>query len=194
MKNVSLVSLVLLSLSGCSAFHFSSETPEDKALKLCGLGISQQAQDIIKLSLQKASDNPSLDFVSAANKQIDTQSLALMKQADLTNNESLKIIVKEISAARECAVNRVALETPKTNAALQESCRLDVERKLSPDGRRGALRNWNTADRKLIGDREKVEMHGEIGSGCSVTYLIAECDFSGGVFNESVVKKAVSEC
>ncbi|MDW2146551.1 hypothetical protein R7Q48_08070 [Vibrio sp. 378] len=194
MKYLSLTIITLLSLSGCSAFHFGSETPEDKALKLCGLGISQQARDILKLSIQRASSTPGFDFVAEANKQIDTQSVSLLKQADLTDNESLKIVVEEIRAARECAVNRVAIELPVSKASLQEACRKDVERKLSPDGRRGALRNWNTADGQLIGSRETVEMYGEIGSGCSVTRLIAMCDFSGNTFNESVIRKTKSDC
>ncbi|WP_323883952.1 MULTISPECIES: hypothetical protein [Aeromonas] len=193
MKIILVMAAILL--AGCSAITLNSESPEDKALKLCGLGISQQAQDTMKLAIQKAADNPGADFTAEANKQIETQVTILLKQADLSNDKALAFVAEEMKRTRDCAVNRVALEIPISKSELQEACRIDVQRKLTPTGREGTLRNWNTADGKLIGNRKEIEMSGYFDrGGCKSASVLAVCDFNSNRFNEAVITRYEPGC
>lgn len=188
-KYLTLVLIFLL--SGCA--NFGTKSLEEKAVYICGLGISDLAKDSLVASLEKASSNANGAFSYEAKEYTETQVTLFFKQAQINNNEALKIAAEEIKATRDCAIEYVDLRRPTltSNSELQEMCRLDVERKLTPKGNKGTLAQWNLPNGEFMRDKEVVTMRGVFSNGgCSSLLIEAKCRFEGKNFAESVITQA----
>lgn len=188
-KSLTLVSIFLL--SGCA--NFGPKSIEEKAVYICGLGISDLAKDSLVASLEKASTNPNGVFSYEAKEYTETQVTLFFKQAQINNNEALKIAAEEIKATRDCAIEYVDLRRPilTSNSELQEMCRLDVERKLTPKGNKGTLAQWNLPNGEFMKDKEVVIMRGVFSNGgCRSQLIEAKCRFEGKNFSESVITQS----
>lgn len=196
MNRIVLVTLIA-ALSSCASINHQPDDAMHKALTLCGLGSNSKAYDSIKIALESAAKKTSAGFENTANNEIETQITILLKQYAATSDPALKFAADQLNSTRECAIKEFNSMRKLSKAELIEECRVDVQNKLSPKGNTsyGTLRNWNTADGKLSGSKEYVEMVGYFDNGgrCSAS-LKATCDIKNGKFNESVITKYESGC
>ncbi len=156
------VILVVGLLTGCVGAQPKQTAVIDNALRLCGLGSNSLAYDSLKVALNVASNQPNASFENTANAQIETQITILLRQAEITKNDSsIKFATEQMNATRDCAVKEVALARNPSRAELLEQCRVDVYNKLQPNSiKSGVLDFWNQADGELSGTKNIVKMQG----------------------------------
>lgn len=186
-----LLSIVFSIEAGCANQQISSTDPVNTALKICGLGIDAKAADVYRVAYNVASRKGDLSFEATASDAINTQTMVLLKQANLKSDSSLKTAVAEIKSTRSCVLSEMALLQPPTRSDLLEQCRKDVQRKISPPGMAtfGTLRFWNQKNGELS-HADIVPMTGIVDTGGSSSYRInALCDIRNDRFNESVIQR-----
>jgi hypothetical protein len=148
MKYAASICLVTFFLTACVASNpYKSDDPVDQALKICGLGYSSQATTLYSGAYAFATKQGGVDFETKMNEYLKTQTIAMFESMPLKGKDELEIARQEIEASRDCVLNLIEKNRPKTRGDFVSACIYDLKNRVGDTGSGyPKVKNWSVLE------------------------------------------------